>query len=97
MTEESEPRPDPDRGPYLEMRGGDLDGRWYAKYWNPQMGPLPEHISQALDIGPQAVPKVGRTALRPRHAAQQSCSPGYRRRQIGLRVDRRTVLLAPHE
>lgn len=54
MNQVPEARPDPDRRPYLGMRGGDLDGRWYAKYWDPEMAPLPEHIRAALDIGPQA-------------------------------------------
>ncbi|MFC5801667.1 DAPG hydrolase family protein [Streptomyces formicae] len=38
------------------MRPGDLDGKWYAKYWNPVMAPLPEHVMEAIGIGPQAPP-----------------------------------------
>ena len=33
-----------------------LDGHWYAKYWNPVMAPLPGHIREAIDLGPQATP-----------------------------------------
>ena len=36
------------------MAKGDLDGVWYAKYWNPQMASLPKHIMEALATGPQA-------------------------------------------
>jgi hypothetical protein len=36
------------------MQAGELDGKWYAKYWNPVMAPLPEHIREAIDLGPQA-------------------------------------------
>jgi hypothetical protein len=30
------------------MRPGDLDGKPYAKYWNPDMKGLPEHVAQAV-------------------------------------------------
>ncbi len=39
---------------YLGMRPGDLEGKPYAKYWNPLMQPLPEAVSQALLHGPEA-------------------------------------------
>ncbi|BDM70211.1 hypothetical protein HEK616_36980 [Streptomyces nigrescens] len=52
----TEPRPDPARQTHLGMRPGELDGKWYAKYWNPVMAPLPEHIKEALSLGPQAPP-----------------------------------------
>lgn len=39
---------------YLGMRPGDLDGRPYAKYWNPNMSPLPEHVQHALAHGVEA-------------------------------------------
>ncbi|MGH0033831.1 MAG: DAPG hydrolase family protein [Myxococcota bacterium] len=39
---------------YLGMRPGDLDGKSYAKYWNPEMGPLPEHVQRALMHGVEA-------------------------------------------
>lgn len=54
MTEVAGPRPDPARRPHLGIQGGELDGKWYAKYWNPVMAPLPDHIREAIDLGPQA-------------------------------------------
>lgn len=41
---------------YLGIRPGDLDGRPYAKFWNPHMAPLAEHIREALVRGPVATP-----------------------------------------
>ncbi|MFD8546078.1 DAPG hydrolase family protein [Streptomyces sp. NPDC059649] len=52
----TESRPDPARQTHLGMRPGELDGKWYAKYWNPVMAPLPEHIKEAIGLGPQAPP-----------------------------------------
>ncbi len=37
---------------YLGMRPGDLDGKPYAKYWQPEMAPLPEPAAQAILEGP---------------------------------------------
>lgn len=39
---------------YLGMRDGDLDDKPYAKYWNPDMRPLPDHVRNALlrDVEP---------------------------------------------
>jgi hypothetical protein len=34
----------------------ELDGKWYAKYWDPVMASLPDHVTQAIDLGPQAPP-----------------------------------------
>jgi hypothetical protein len=39
---------------YLGMRPGDLDGKPYARYWNPQMQPLPEQVRRAILHGPEA-------------------------------------------
>lgn len=39
---------------YLGMRPGDLDGKPYAKYWNPDMRPLPEEVRDAVLHGPEA-------------------------------------------
>jgi hypothetical protein len=39
---------------YLGMRAGDLDNKPYAKYWNPQMKPMPAHIHQAILHGPES-------------------------------------------
>ncbi|MBX7168506.1 MAG: hypothetical protein K1X74_19370 [Pirellulales bacterium] len=41
---------------YLGMRPGDLDGKPYARHWNPTLGPLPSHIHEALLQGPIAGP-----------------------------------------
>ena len=32
---------------YLGMKPGDLDGKPYAKYWNPEMKPLPDYVQNA--------------------------------------------------
>jgi len=42
------------RKTYLGMRPGDLDGKPYARYWNPVMQPLQEQVAQALLHGPEA-------------------------------------------
>ena len=42
------------RAGYLGMRAGDLDGKPYAKYWNPEMAPLPASAQRALLDGPEA-------------------------------------------
>ena len=39
---------------YLGMRPGDLDGKPYAKYWNPEMAALPSHVQKALMHGAEA-------------------------------------------
>ena len=39
---------------YLGMRPGDLADKPYAKYWNPEMAPLPEHAAQAILTRPEA-------------------------------------------
>ena len=39
---------------YLGMRAGDLDGKPYAKYWQPEMRPLPREAAQALLHGNEA-------------------------------------------
>ena len=33
---------------YLGMQPGDLDGKPYAKYWQPDMAPLPAHAAEAI-------------------------------------------------
>jgi hypothetical protein len=42
------------RDKYLGMRRGDLDEKPYAKYWNPEMGPLQEQVQRALMHGIEA-------------------------------------------
>ena len=39
---------------YLGMRSGDLDGKPYGKYWQPDMRPLQAHVAQALLHGSEA-------------------------------------------
>ncbi len=39
---------------YLGMRPGDLAGKRYAKYWQPEMAPLPPAVAQALLHGEEA-------------------------------------------
>ncbi|MFP8875679.1 MAG: hypothetical protein VCB99_01945 [Myxococcota bacterium] len=39
---------------YLGMRSGDLDGKPYAKYWQPEMRPLQPHVAQAVLHGSEA-------------------------------------------
>lgn len=39
---------------YLGMKPGDLEGKPYAKYWNPDMGPMQGDVQRALTHGPEA-------------------------------------------
>jgi hypothetical protein len=57
---------------YLGMRAGDLDGKPYAKYWNPHMGALQPQSQQALLHGEYA-PELGF----PVEEANQLLRPGY--------------------
>lgn len=57
---------------YLGMEPGDLDGKPYAKYWRPAMGPLQSHVTEALLHGEEAG-ALG-FAL---HEAEQLLLPGY--------------------
>jgi len=41
-------------GKYLGMRPGDLDGKPFARHWNPAMAPLAPHVREALLHGPEA-------------------------------------------
>ena len=43
---------------HLGIRPGELDGKPYARHWNPTMAPLAEPIRAALALGPQA-PELG--------------------------------------
>ncbi len=43
---------------YLGMRPGDLDGKPYAKYWQPDMALLPEQVRDAVLHGDEA-PELG--------------------------------------
>ncbi len=59
-------------GRYLGMRSGDLDGKPYAKHWNPQMGPLPDDVERALLHGVEA-PELGFELAE----ADRLLEPGY--------------------
>ena len=39
---------------YLGMKPGDLANKPYAKYWNPEMQPMQEHVQQSLLHGAEA-------------------------------------------
>lgn len=39
---------------YLGMRSGDLDGKPYARHWNPDMGPMQDQVQRALMHGVEA-------------------------------------------
>jgi hypothetical protein len=54
------------------MRPGDLDGKRYARYWNPEMRPVPEPVARALLHGPEA-PELGF----PLDEADRLLDPGY--------------------
>lgn len=57
---------------HLGIRDEDLVGKRYAKYWNPEMGPLPIHVQEAIAHGPQAA-ELGFEF----EAVDQLLSPGY--------------------
>lgn len=57
---------------YLGMRPGDLDGKRYARFWNPDMAPLPAHVADALAHGLEA-PALGFGL----DEADQLVEPGY--------------------
>lgn len=63
---------------YLGMHGRDLAGKKYAKYWNPEMKPLPIHVRESLAHGPQAA-ELGFEF----EAVDQLLSPGYLRLETG--------------
>lgn len=57
---------------YLGMRPGDLEGKPYAKYWNPAMKPLQPHVRDAAIHGAEA------SAFGfPLEDADQLMAPGY--------------------
>jgi hypothetical protein len=60
------------RDKYLGMRPGDLDGKPYAKYWNPEMGPMQRQVQRALLHGAEAA-ELGF----PVTDADQLLEPGY--------------------
>ena len=78
MASATGPRPDPGRRTHLGVAAGELDGKWYAKYWNPVMAPLPDAVREAIGLGPQAVP----LGLRLDEAAALA-GPGYHELENG--------------
>jgi hypothetical protein len=40
--------------PYLGMRPGDLDGKRYARFWQPEMRPLQPQVARAVERGGEA-------------------------------------------
>lgn len=60
------------RDKYLGMRSGDLDGKPYAKYWNPEMAPMQNHVQRALTHGAEAS-ELGFALAE----ANQLLEPGY--------------------
>lgn len=57
---------------YLGMRADDLQGKPYAKYWNPNMQPMQQQVQDALLHGPEAA-ELGFA----REQADQLNQPGY--------------------
>ncbi len=69
------------RDVYLGMRAGDLDGKPYAKYWKPEMQPMPAHVEAAILHGPEAS-ELGL----PLDQADQLMAPGYLPLETGTTV-----------
>src|SRR5262249_45351095 len=61
------------------MRSGDLEGKWYAHFWAPEMAPLPDHVRHAVLLGPQAWPLCLRLDDAPSLTA-----PGYQELENGF-------------
>ncbi len=59
------PHPNPHRRLHLGIKDGELDGRPYAKFYNPNMPPLPEQAKEALLHGPVAAALLPTLAAAP--------------------------------
>ena len=59
-------------GKYLGMAPGDLDGKPYARHWNPDMGPMQAQAQRALEQGAEAS-ELGFDLCQ----ADQLLEPGY--------------------
>jgi hypothetical protein len=64
---------------YLGMRPADLDGKAYAKHWNPTMAPLPAYVREAIAHGPVASP-----LLPPLERAPDLLARGYHELEDGI-------------
>jgi hypothetical protein len=64
---------------HLGMQPGELDGKPYARFWNPQMAPLPEHAREAIAHGPVADPLLPPLAegARALESAERVLENGY--------------------
>ena len=80
------------RDRYLGMRPGDLDGKPYARYWNPDMGPMQEQVQRAILHGVEAS-ELGF----PVTEANQLLEPGYLALENGYtRLANGQVFVAVH-
>lgn len=75
--------PNPNRPLYLGQRAGDLTGKPYAGFWNPNLAPLVERVKEALAVGPVAAPLLARLEDAPR-----LLDPGYQELEDGLGLQR---------
>lgn len=82
---------------HLGMQPGELEGKPYARFWNPQMAPLPEPAREAIARGPVAEPLLPPLAAAARAIESAECvlENGYSLAAGGrLRIAIRTVM--PH-
>ena len=75
---------------YLGMKAGELEGKPYAKYWNPEMAPMQAHAQKALMHGIEAS-ELGF----PLSQANQLLDPGYLPMENGFtRLDNGQVFVS---
>lgn len=79
--------PSPRRALHLGLRTEDFEGRWYARYYRPQLPSLPPHVRDALLVGAIAAP-----LLTSREAVKHLTEPGYEACEDGYAVDDDTSL-----
>ena len=70
--------PNPNRPLHLGLSDADLDGKPYREFYQPQMKPLPEHVKDALLLGPIAAPLLPSLTDMPKLLA-----PGYHQLEDG--------------
>ncbi len=77
---------------YLGMRPGDLEGKPYARFWQPDMSPMPPHVTEALLRGEEA-----RELAFTLDEARVLLNPGYLPLENGhARLDNGQVFVAVH-